>query len=272
MEWIAAGGYVRRDGTRVELRALIDAAIASTWVLPEAEAHAAVAARPAPPAGLAPRVECWTLRSGACVQRLLAEGAARVAVLNYANGVTPGGAFLRLGRAQEEGLCRCSALYPCLAQDAAPVRFFYDDNRAARSALVRGHVLISPDVPFFRDEALAVLDAPFLATVLTAAAPDLGLLGGEPHARFDKVPDVFRRRTLYVLEAARRAGCDAVVLGPWGCGAFGNDPGVVADAFASALARHADGFARVVFSLWGAEKNRAPFERRFAPMVVRPVR
>ncbi len=261
-----AGSYVSASGVVVDIRAVVDAAVAGTRLYRDDELRALVAARAAP--ARVARVRCLEERSGACAGRLLGEGRRRVAVLNYANGVRPGGGFLVGARAQEEALCRCSGLYACLS--GAGARAFYDDNRAAGSALVRGHVLVSPAVPFFRTEDLALLDAPFVVTVLTCAAPDLGRLraaiarGKEPPERLDEVPAIFAERTGMVLAAARAAGCDAVVAGPWGCGAFGNDPDVVAGAFAAAVARHGDAFDDVVFATWGPPDNRAAFERRFA--------
>jgi uncharacterized protein (TIGR02452 family) len=162
-----------------------------------------------------------------------------------------------------------SSLYACIAQDRA--RLFYDDNRAAQSALVTGHIILSEDVPFFRDEELAWLSAPWPATVITCAAPNLTWLlattdsGLEPRTRYDELPALFARRTLLVMEAARQAAVDALVLGPWGCGAFGNDPDVVAEAFVSAVQPYGDAFDHIVFSTWGPVRNREAFEARFGP-------
>jgi len=41
----------------------------------------------------------------------------RPAALNFANGIHPGGGFLHGARAQEEALCRSSALYETLVGD-----------------------------------------------------------------------------------------------------------------------------------------------------------
>ena len=160
-----------------------------------------------------------------------------------------------------------SGLYACLTAPAS--RPFFDVNLAAKTALVTGALLTHVGVPFFRDEGLDLLEAPFLATVISGAAPDCGWLlanimdGSEDNARVGDIAGVFARRCHYVFAAAHAVGCDAVVVGPWGCGAFGNDPGVVADAFDAALQRWGDAFNEVVFSTWGPADNREAFERRF---------
>jgi uncharacterized protein (TIGR02452 family) len=270
----AAGTYRAPSGRDVPLAAAIEASVRDTVLLRD-ESLAALDRLKPPPAADAARaaVACWDLRSGDAIARLLREGARRVAVLNYANGVERGGGFLHGARAQEEALCRCSTLYAALRAENPATNGFYQDNLLSDSALVRDHILVSPGVLFFRDEQLQLLELPFSATVLTAAAPDLSWLehniglGKEPASRLDELPALFARRTAYVFAAARAAGCDAIVVGPWGCGAFRNDPVVVADAFAQALLRHADSFVRVVFATWGPAPNRAAFTARFGAAV-----
>jgi uncharacterized protein (TIGR02452 family) len=268
--FIKEGGYVAPSGRVVTLSAT--AAIATTHLRRDVELLAradVIAAGLRARAANAVAVEVTAERAGACAARLLLQGARHVGVLNFANGIRPGGGFLHGARAQEEALCRCSTLYPCLSASTDAARSFYGEGAHSGSALVTDHVLVSPGVTFFRDEDHALLEQPFLATVLTAAAPDQGWLraavdaGNEPASRFGDVPAVFQRRTRAVLAAAVDAGIDAVVLGAWGCGAFGNDPDMVAAAFHDAVAELGGALAHVVFAVYGAAANRAAFERRF---------
>lgn len=58
------------------------------------------------------------------------------------------------------------------------------------------------------------------------------------------------------------------MLGAWGCGVFGNDPSVVADAYRRELdAAYAGVFEEIVFAVldWSAERRFIrPFVQRFA--------
>ena len=69
----------------------------------------------------------------------------RIAVLNYASAINPGGGVLSGSSAQEESLCRCSTLYPTLDR-----RFlwhaYYDVNRAAGDVLHTDACIYSPGV------------------------------------------------------------------------------------------------------------------------------
>jgi len=166
--------------------------------------------------------------------------------LNFASAKNPGGGFLGGAQAQEETLARSSALYPCIEH----VRDFYDANRAARSALYLDRALYSPGVPFFRDDDGGWFDAPVHAGVVTCPAPNAGAL--RQHGRFDadEVARTLRRRAELVLAVAAHHGATRLVLGAWGAGVFGNDPEVVARAFAEPLrGAFAGVFDEVVFAV-----------------------
>ena len=93
----------------------------------------------------------------------------RVAALNFANATSPGGGFLRGASAQEEDLCRCSALYHSLTSEAA--ERYYIENEREFSYLFTDHLIFSPDVPVFRDRTQGFLPQPLPVSVITAPAP-----------------------------------------------------------------------------------------------------
>lgn len=80
------------------------------------------------------------------------------------------------------------------------------------------------------------------------------------------IPEVFCRRSEFVLALAASQGYKRLVLGAWGCGVFRNDPTVVAAAFMGHLRQGAwtGRFERVVFSVLDtspARETLAAFER-----------
>jgi uncharacterized protein (TIGR02452 family) len=250
------GGYAGPSGAWVDLRAEVEAARRGTRLYrPEEPESLSRASSPT-----SPRVEVTPETTGAAGLRLAREGLDPL-LLNFASAKNPGGGFLGGAKAQEEDLARCSALYACQLTQPA----YYAANRAERSMLYTDHLIYSPRVPFFRGEDGALLDTPFLASVITSPAPN----AGEHRAR---VPDdeatireVLARRAAQVLAVAERHGHGTLVLGAWGCGVFQNDPVMVAEVFASALAE-AWGFERVVFAVYARGrdlKNLGAFRARF---------
>jgi uncharacterized protein (TIGR02452 family) len=265
------GEYVAASGARVEIGALVDASVEATRVILDAAPLVARAHEAAQ--GRTHRVEVTSEKTGECARRLVREGARRVALLNFANGVRIGGGFLYGARAQEEDLCRCSALYASLSSKAA--QGFYVENHCTGSALVSDALIVTPQVPFFRDDTsptLAFLDVPFMATVITAAAPDLGWLHAQVDSNLVKpvseahIAALFERRARAIIASAHDDGADALVLGAWGCGAFGNDPDLVAKAFARAMTDVGACIERVVFAVWPPKSvNGATFRAVLAP-------
>ncbi|MFF9241199.1 TIGR02452 family protein [Streptomyces sp. NPDC014801] len=252
---VAAGRYVRADGRPVPLAEWIEAARQETRML----GPQPVPVPPAPPVDT--RIEVTGESSLQAASRLAHRP---VAVLNFASARNPGGGHLNGAQAQEEALCRASALYTCLRR--APE--FYDHHRTHRDPFYTDRVVHAPAVPVFRDERGHLLDEPFRAGFLTAAAPNAGVVLRTAPERAAELPGALAARAERVLETAAAHGYRHLVLGAWGCGVFRNDPAHVAEAFRGLLApggRFADRFAHVVFGVPARTGDtRAAFERCFA--------
>ncbi|WP_432055746.1 TIGR02452 family protein [Streptomyces sp. bgisy022] len=194
------------------------------------------------------------------------------AVLNFASARNPGGGYLNGAQAQEEALCRASALHTCLLRVPA----FYEHHRAHRDPFYTDRVIHSPAVPVFRDDRGRLLDEPFTAHFLTSPAPNAGVILRRLPDRAAEIPGAVAERAGRVLETAAAVGHRRLVLGAWGCGVFRNDPAVVAGAFRSLIGpggRFAGTFDHVVFAVLdrtAGGATRAAFEQAFADLVTRP--
>ncbi len=162
----------------------------------------------------------------------------RPLALNFANGLHPGGGWLSGARAQEEVLCRSSALYATLRGDP-----MYAAHAARPGPDSTDWVILSPDVPVFRGDDGVALDQPWTLSVITSAAP-VAFSIGQPRAR-----DLLARRIRRVLAVAYAHGYTSLVLGAWGCGAFGNDPVRTAADFRTALEESGGTFEHVIFAI-----------------------
>jgi uncharacterized protein (TIGR02452 family) len=260
------GRYTAPSGREVDIAEAVEAAVEGTRLYrPHELARAARVCGPRPgDAEHATAVEVTTESTSEAGQRLIAEGAGEVAVLNFASARNVGGGFLGGARAQEEELCRASALYRCL--ETAPE--YYEANRTHRDSLYTDHAIWSPRVPFFRDRSRTLLEAPFALSVITAPAPNArAVLERDPGAE-PAIRTAFERRAAMVLAIARDQGQHTLVLGAWGCGAFGGDPEIAAGAFDQALRGPFAGvFRRVVFAILVARgsdtRNYEVFAARF---------
>ncbi len=187
------------------------------------------------------------------------ENCSDLVLLNFASAKNPGGGFLNGAKAKEEDLARCSGLYPCLQTQPT----YYEVNRAYESLLYTDHVIYSPKVPWFKTRSRGqLLENIFLASVITAPAPNAGqVLRRDPTAKKDIVISLYRR-TKYVLTVARDNGHRSLLLGAWGCGVFRNDPYTVANAFGIWLhsPEFKNCFDRVVFTVYDPTRDKKVFK------------
>ncbi|MFA3878457.1 TIGR02452 family protein [Streptomyces sp. MMCC 100] len=252
---VAAGAYRRSDGREVSVAAAIEAARDGTRMYGPG---------PVEPALSVPVRTVFEVTGESSLEAARRLGG-EVAVLNFASARNPGGGYLNGAQAQEEALCRASALYTCLVR----VREFYDHHRAHRDPFYTDRVIHSPGVPVFRDDRGRLLDEPYTAEFLTSAAPNAGVVLRTAPERAPEVPAALAVRAERVLETAAAHGYRRLVLGAWGCGVFRNDPAQVAGAFRALLGpggRFAGAFERVAFGILDRTPGavvRAAFDRAF---------
>jgi uncharacterized protein (TIGR02452 family) len=191
-------------------------------------------------------------------QRHLAKGH-KVVSLNFAAATNPGGGFLTGARAQEEYLCRSSALY--LSIKDSPMYAFHRREGHKRYS---DAMIYSPDVPVFRNDEHGLLPTPYLASFITSAAPLTKHLHPEELVH---IPEILRKRIRKILTVAQAHGHDSLVLGAWGCGAFGNDGHKVSAFFKQALEEDFKGaFKEVTFAIVDTSPEKkfiGPFAERF---------
>ncbi len=200
----------------------------------------------------------------------------KIAVMNFANAFHPGGGVTKGSSAQEESLCRISTLYPLLYRRTLRDTFYkhhYTLNTAkASDALIytEGVVICKTDEDLPRRmprEDWVTVD------VITIAAPDLRrssyayvpLVNGGTGMKDAELFGYHVKRAIHMLTVAASKNADTLVLGAFGCGAFQNDPEVVARAYKTALEEFPKVFDRVVFAVYcppGGSLNYDVFSKR----------
>ena len=175
----------------------------------------------------------------------------KVAVLNFANNHSVGGAPFSAG-AQEESLCRCSTLYPCLKAMWGP--FYAKHARLYDAGVINfmgnDDLIYTPGIVVFKTDErtdpvypkMMRRDDWYKVDVITCAAPDL---------RGKFLPKNYEERITSrikkILDVAAKESVEALILGAWGCGAFKNPSEVVARVFAEQLRNY--NFEIVEFAL-----------------------
>lgn len=154
--------------------------------------------------------------------------AARVAILNMASPLSPGGGFLNGAGSQEESLCMRTTLLPSLKDE--------------HYRLPEVGAIFTPDVLVFRDEeADEVLEKNgrwyvdcITSAMLRGPEIDVNELGRGSYTH-DKDRELVVQKMKMVMRICQAKGVKRLVAGAWGCGAYSNPVGEVARAWKKVL-------------------------------------
>lgn len=187
---------------------------------------------------------------------------AKIGVLNFASATHAGGGVREGSFAQEESLCRCSTLYPCLATPELETAY-YKMHRAKRDSRYTDTVIYTPEVIVVKSDDARLARLPeeqwFSVDVLTCAAPNLRIkpLIGSLSKRVtdEELYEIHCQRAKRILTVAALHQIDVLILGAFGCGAFQNNPAVVARAYHDVLPLFEGQFERIEFAVFCASRD-----------------
>lgn len=155
------------------------------------------------------------------------ENKKNVCALNFANAFTPGGGVLYGARAQEETICRSSALYYSLIQETSSQFYEYHNKNSSKFGEAASDSMIyTPDCPTWKVDD-KTLDKPFLVSYITSAAIDNAFR----EKTKEQAKIIHDERIKRIIDCAIINGVKNLILGAFGCGAFHNDPNDISQLF-----------------------------------------
>lgn len=204
----------------------------------------------------------------------------KVCVLNFASASNPGGGVEKGASAQEECLCRTSTLYFSL-NTKEMWDGFYGPHRRMRNPIHNDDIIYTPDVVVFKTDT----DKPvrrkeeewFKVDVISCAAPNLRNMPSNSYNSGDgdipvrptdeELYQIQFRRFKRILEVAAAMKEEVLILGAFGCGAFENNPSVVAKAAKDAVELYKKNFEIIEFAVFctpDRKENYEAFRKAFA--------
>ena len=204
---------------------------------------------------------------------LYAKQGKKVCVLNFASATNPGGGVVHGSSAQEESICRCSTLYPCLDLHEMWNRF-YVPHRMADNPLYNDDCIFTPAVKVFKSDTnfpeLMQESEWWDVDVLTCAAPNLRRMPSnlmnpnvgskKADVTYEELKGLLTSRIQRIFEVAIASKAEVLILGAFGCGAFRNPPKVVAEVFAEFTEKYRECFDVIEYAVFHVEHARMNYE------------
>ena len=191
----------------------------------------------------------------------------KIGVLNFASAKHPGGGVTRGARAQEESICRASTLYPCLNTDFLKDNYYsYHMNKVKEYS---NRIIYIPNIIVFKS------DEDIFSKILTEDKwYNIDIISCAAHNQkayklsYEKLKELNYNKIKAIIDCAVENNIDILILGAFGCGAFGNDPKLVSKIFKKILIdeKYFEYFFKVhfaIFSMPYETKNLNEFQNTF---------
>ena len=196
----------------------------------------------------------------------------KVAVLNFASASNPGGGVVNGSSAQEECLCRCSTLYCNLTEDFM-WKNFYQPHRHAANPIHNDDLIYTPDVVIFKSDTpyprLLPQNKWAKVNVITCAAPNLRERPSNAFNTGDgnqavkispaQLEQIHIQRGRKILATAAANKNEVIILGAFGCGAFMNNPEIVANAYTKLVEEFKNAFKVIEFAIYCSPRDDSNF-------------
>lgn len=196
-----------------------------------------------------------------------------ISVLNFASATNPGGGVTKGASAQEECLCRVSTLYKCISASEITEAFHKKHWRALKTGEMDSFynddcIQICNVTVFKSDTAKTVLlpEKDWVdVDVISCAAPNLRRMSQhdkqwKKNVTDQELLDIYKKRINRVLDIARYAKSEVVILGAFGCGAFANPPELVAKAMHASIDEHKYDFETIELAVYCPLRDTSNYE------------
>lgn len=173
----------------------------------------------------------------------------KVAVLNFASAKNAGGGFIKGSNAQEESLARSSSLYNSIKDSE-----YYEINKLIKNKCVyTDSIIYTPKCVVFRDDTTNdLLKTPYQIDVLTCPAVNAKACKKNGICSIEKVEKLMKKRVKRIIQLAIKEKSEAIILGSYGTGVFGNDVLFIATLFKKLITEeYPNYFDHVCFSIIG---------------------
>ena len=150
---------------------------------------------------------------------------------------------------------------------------FYMPHRAAHDPIHNDDIIYTPDVVVFKTDTdcpeLMDRDSWYKVDVITCAAPNLRENPSNKYNSGDgasavtlsdkELQTLHEKRLRRILDSAIMNHADTVILGAFGCGAFRNEPKVVATAAANVVKDYMHAFENIEFAVYCSPRDDSNF-------------